>query len=92
MALTAPSLALLLHAGQTEYARPQVVVVDMVTGKAQTWEPCENRSLARFGGSSPAMITAYWGTPETHCIEVDKLSTVTVNANPQVRRDALSGL
>ncbi len=70
----------------------QVVVVDMVTGKAQTWEPCENRSLARLGGSSPAMITAYWGTPETHCIEVDKLSTVTVNANPQVRRVALPGL
>ncbi|GLC35196.1 hypothetical protein PLESTB_000564800 [Pleodorina starrii] len=53
----------------------KVVVVDSVSGEAQIWEPCENRSLARhLGATRPVLITAYWGAAPTHCMEVDRLA------------------
>ncbi|GIL48556.1 hypothetical protein Vafri_5037 [Volvox africanus] len=68
-----------------EGLQAKVVVVDSVTGTAQVWEPCENRSLARFrGGARPVMISAYWGTAPTHCLEVDRLSSTAAATNPQV--------
>ncbi|GIL74435.1 hypothetical protein Vretimale_2131 [Volvox reticuliferus] len=68
-----------------EGLQAKVVVVDSVSGAAQVWEPCENRSLARFrGGARPVMITAYWGAAPTHCLEVDRLSSNAAATNPQV--------
>ncbi|KAG2454014.1 hypothetical protein HYH02_001056 [Chlamydomonas schloesseri] len=62
----------------------KVVVVDGVSGKAEIWEPCENRSLARYRGSKPVMVTAYYGVAPTHSLEVDRLSAAAAAGSPQV--------
>ncbi|KXZ56901.1 hypothetical protein GPECTOR_1g812 [Gonium pectorale] len=67
-----------------EGLQAKVVVVDAVSGKAQTWEPCENRTLARHSGARPVVITAYWGAAPTHSLEVDRLSAAASASNPQV--------
>ncbi len=72
-------------------ALAQVVVVDAVSGKAEIWEPCENRSLARYRGSKPVMVTAYYGVAPTHSLEVDRLSAAAAASSPQVRGGAVGG-
>ncbi|EFJ44090.1 hypothetical protein VOLCADRAFT_118865, partial [Volvox carteri f. nagariensis] len=79
-----------------EGLQAKVVVVDSLTGQAQVWEPCENRSLTpvqssgagagggAVGGSRPVMITAYWGNPTTHCLEVDRLTAAGAASSLQV--------
>ncbi|KAG2432453.1 hypothetical protein HXX76_008798 [Chlamydomonas incerta] len=62
----------------------KVVVVDAVSGKAEIWEPCENRSLACYRGTKPVMVTAYYGTAPTHSLEVDRLSAAAAAGSPQV--------
>ncbi|KAG2499548.1 hypothetical protein HYH03_002493 [Edaphochlamys debaryana] len=68
-----------------EGLQAKVVVVDAVTGLAQTWEPCENRSLPRHPrGTRPVMLTAYWAVPATHALEVDRLGAAAAAGSPQV--------